>query len=94
MEKSIYETGHQMGNMNNFFAWLLLLFFPFVGIMLIALVIYVFILSPITLSVLWTCCLSLLAGIYLIIHGLLMIDKGLAKYRFEKEGLVVKYPHL
>ena len=92
MEKSIYETSHQMGNINNFFAWLLVLFLPFVGIALIALLIFVCVLSPITLPMLWPLCLGLFAGIFLIIQGLFMIDKGLAKYRFEKEGLVVKYP--
>ena len=53
MEKSIYETGHQMGNMNTFFAWLLLLFLPFTGTALIALVIYACALSPIATPTIW-----------------------------------------
>lgn len=96
MEKSVYETGHQMGDINNFFVYSLLLFFPILGIGYIALgTIYLFIdlfNSSINSDTLKLFFLSVPTGVFLLIMGLFLMDKGLAKYRFEKDGLIVKYP--
>lgn len=98
MNKPVYETGHQMGQIHPVIIAMMLAFFPLIGVALLGLgvfvsyhgivmdgypVLFVFFVAFIPISVI---------AALLILWGYALIVQGLTKYRFEKEGLIVKYP--
>lgn len=97
MNEPSYETAHQMGSYSPIVILLLLGFFPIVGISLSALgiiVAYVSIVNdgyPIFAIFVFLVFVMVIAAFFLVL-GWAIISEGLARYRFETNGLHVKYP--
>lgn len=91
----IYETSNQMGDYPRIMIMLMLGFFPFVGIGLFALGTYVAFISidgyPIWIILMFLLFVMSISTFFLLL-GWAFISGGLARYRFESEGLWVKYP--
>lgn len=96
MTHSVYETHHQMGTNHPLVIILLLGFIPFVGICLMMLGLYTTYLSiadgyPIEVScVVFIIIMSV--SVFFLVLGWNHAAEGLARYRFETNGLWVKYP--
>ena len=86
--QSAYQTGDQWGSVPKWLIWGMLSFFPILGIGLIGLGIF----AILNGAAVWI--FVVLAGIawFLCYLCWCYCCKGFAKYRFENEGLVVKFP--
>lgn len=92
----IYETSHQMGDYPRIVIILMLGFCPVVGIGLIGLGIYTAFIGSIEGYPTWIILMFLLfvmsIAAFVLSLGWAFISGGLARYRFEADGLWVKYP--
>ena len=97
MNKPIFQTGHQMGQYSPVFIFILLSFYPFVGIGLIVLggysaytaIVYDGYSPCVTLIL---CSFIWIIALFFLILGWVTISDGLSQYWFEEKGLRVKYP--
>lgn len=96
MKNAVYETGDQMGDLHPLVSLILLLWLPFVGLGLMVLgVVNLYIKlseSTVTQSTIRVLFMALSVGAIILLFGIFLIDKGLARYKFEKNGLIVKFP--
>ena len=97
MNELPYETGHQMGNLPNAVIFLLLASFPFLGVSLFAVLLYVSYISVVhdgySIPFVAAFIVPLLGfAVLLFVFGWLFISRGLAKYSFQTDGIFVKYP--
>lgn len=100
MIRPVFETSHQMGPYSPFVIFLLLGSFPLIGISLIALGIYTAYAAIVYDG--WNYVTAAIVNLvpigapatFLLWYGWVLIEGGLAKYRFEANGLQVKYPLL
>ena len=92
-----YETEHQMGNYPKWIIYTVLSVFPVLGIIFIIFSIVVFYYAvvidayPVIFSFLLFTIICAI-GTVLIVVGWKFINTGMAKYRFKKEGVYVKFP--
>lgn len=94
MNQPKYETSHQMGSYPKIVIFLLLSVFPICGIVLLMLGIYTVIVDDGYLlwpMLLWFSVVVCISGGFLSL-GWAFISSGLARYCFEKEGLIAEYP--
>lgn len=97
MNRPVYETLHQMGCYSKFVIFLLLGFFPFLGIGLIVLGIYTSYVSIVddgypVLVIFVFLLLVIGVSVFFLMLGWAFISAGLASYHFAANGLQVKYP--
>lgn len=92
----VYETGRQMGPYPPLVIFLVLAFFPIVGIAILMLGIWVMIEGAKEgLSLVFVILSSVLmigSGVFCLILGWVFISKGMAEYKICSDGLWAKYP--
>lgn len=98
MMKPVFETSHQMGSHSPFVIFLLLGSFPLIGISLIVLGFYtayeaIVYEGCLPVSAVIVCFVYIgLPAAFFLWYGWAHIMRGLARYCFEANGLLVKYP--
>lgn len=97
MDKPIYETTHQMGNIPSMVIILLLAFFPVLGVLMIGTAVYVFYISVAvdgySVGLVFTCIFPVIVlGLICILLGWAFIQGGLSKFRFQADGIYVIRP--
>lgn len=97
MDEPIYETTHQMGDIPCIAIILLLAFFPFLGVLIIGIAVYVFYVSVTedgySVVLVFTCLSPIvIIGLNCIFLGWAFIQSGLSKFRFQADGIYVIRP--
>ena len=84
----VYQTGDQWGSTPKWLIWVMVSFFPLVAIGLVALGVF----AILNGASVWLLAILLGMACFLCYLGWCYCCMGFARYRFEHEGLVVKYP--